>query len=128
MVVGGAADDPDSATALLGNGSVVLDTAVTPALAAEGLARDLVRVVQQARRNAGLDISDRIRLGVDAGDDVNDAVETHHEMIAAETLATVIELGAAVPGRRLRRRRGRRWLQGAGDRGAHRVSRTGDRA
>ncbi len=94
VVIEGVADDPDSATALLGNGSVVLDTAVTPVLAAEGLARDLVRVVQQARRDAGLDISDRIRLGIDAGDDVNDAVDAHREMIEAETLATVIELGA----------------------------------
>ena len=50
--------------------------------------------MQQARRDAGLDISDRIRLGIDAGDDVNDAVEAHREMIATETLATVIELGA----------------------------------
>ena len=43
-------------------GFVVLDTAVTPELAAEGLARDLVRAVQQARRDAGLDVSDRIAL------------------------------------------------------------------
>ena len=45
---------------LPGGGFVVLDTAVTPELAAEGLARDLVRAVQQARRDAGLDVSDRI--------------------------------------------------------------------
>ncbi len=99
VVIEGAGDDPDSASALLGNGSVVLDTTVTPELAAEGLARDLIRVVQQARRDAGLDISDRIRLGVDAGDDVNAAVEEHRDMIAAETLATVVELGA-VPAER----------------------------
>ena len=48
-----------------GAGLVVLDTAVTPELAAEGLARDVVRVVQQARRDAGLDVSDRITLTVD---------------------------------------------------------------
>ena len=45
-------------------GLVVLDTAVTPELAAEGIARDVVRVVQQARRDAGLDVSDRIALTV----------------------------------------------------------------
>ena len=53
------------ATGMLpGGGFVVLDTAVTPELAAEGLARDLVRAVQQARRDAGLDVSDRIALAV----------------------------------------------------------------
>ena len=55
------ATDP-GATAELpgGNGLVVLDTDVTEDLAAEGVARDVVRAVQQARRDAGLDVSDRI--------------------------------------------------------------------
>jgi len=49
-------------------GIVVLDTAVGPELAAEGAARDLVRIVQQARRDAGLRVEDRIELeiGLDA--------------------------------------------------------------
>ena len=94
VVAEGRAEDRGSASALLGNGSVVLDTTVTPELAAEGVVRDLIRVVQQARRDAGLDISDRIRLGVDAGDEVNDAVSRHRDMLAAETLATVVEIGA----------------------------------
>ena len=51
-----------------GGGFVVLDTAVTPELAAEGLASDLVRAVQQARRDAGLDVSDRIALTVGGSD------------------------------------------------------------
>ena len=45
-------------------GVVVLDTAVTEELAREGLANDLVRAVQQARRDAGLHVSDRISLTV----------------------------------------------------------------
>ena len=58
-----AAADPDSTSALPGNaGLIALDTRVTPELAAEGAARDVVRVVQQARRDAGLSVSDRIRL------------------------------------------------------------------
>ena len=50
-------------------GFVVLDTAVTPELEAEGAARDLVRAVQQARKDAGLQVSDRISLTIttDAG-------------------------------------------------------------
>ena len=62
-------------------GVVVLDTEVTPELNAEGMARDLVRVVQQARRDAGLHVSDRIRLVVDAApgsDGVLDAVLGEH--------------------------------------------------
>ena len=94
VVVGDAADDTGSASAPLGTGSVVLDTTITPELAEEGVVRDLIRVVQQARRDAGLDISDRIRLGVDGGDDVTDAVTKHRGMLAAETLATVVEVGA----------------------------------
>ena len=48
----------------------MLDTEVTPELAAEGLARDVIRVVQQARRDAGLDVADRIALVVEAAAEV----------------------------------------------------------
>ncbi len=78
-----------SATGMLpGGGFVVLDTAVTPELEAEGVARDLVRAVQQARRDAGLDVSDRIALSLVATADVADAARTHADLIARETLAT----------------------------------------
>ena len=63
---GGDAARSTATAALPGStGLVVLDTAVTPELAAEGIARDVVRVVQQARRDAGLDVSDRITLTLD---------------------------------------------------------------
>jgi isoleucyl-tRNA synthetase len=97
-----------SATGLLpGGGFVVLDTAVTPELEAEGVARDLVRAVQQARRDAGLDVSDRIVLTISADAAAADAARTHAGLIRRETLATsfdvreadvaqpVIELGRA---------------------------------
>ncbi|HEX2131311.1 MAG TPA: isoleucine--tRNA ligase [Actinophytocola sp.] len=69
------------------SGLVVLDTAVTPELEAEGLARDLVRVVQQARREAGLDVADRIALTVQAPPEVTEAVRAHERFVATETLA-----------------------------------------
>ncbi|MEP7370059.1 MAG: class I tRNA ligase family protein, partial [Dermatophilaceae bacterium] len=70
------------------NGFVVLDTTVTPELAAEGLARDVIRAVQQARRDAGLDISDRISLTVSGDDEVWAAMQAHQSLIMLETLST----------------------------------------
>ncbi|MEO8519616.1 MAG: DUF5915 domain-containing protein, partial [Dermatophilaceae bacterium] len=69
------------------DGFVVLDTTVTPELAAEGLARDVIRAVQQARRDAKLDISDRISLTVSGDDDVWAATVAHQELIMLETLS-----------------------------------------
>jgi isoleucyl-tRNA synthetase len=79
-------------------GFVVLDTEVTPELAAEGLARDLVRAVQQARRDAGLEVSDRIALTVAGSDAVQAAARAHEQLITAETLATSFEVVAGPDG------------------------------
>jgi isoleucyl-tRNA synthetase len=76
-----------------GAGVVVLDTVVTPELAAEGLARDVIRVVQQARRDAGLDVSDRIMLMVAASPAVEAAVDAHRTFVADEILATSLAFG-----------------------------------
>ena len=81
------------------SGFVVLDTTVTPELAAEGLARDVIRAVQQARRDAGLDVSDRINLTVSGDDDVWAATVAHQELIMLETLAT--QFGSAGSARAL---------------------------
>ena len=78
---------------LPGGGFVILDTAVTPELAAEGLARDIVRAVQQARREAGLAVSDRITLSVSGDPGVLDAVAAHAELIKFETLSTSLSVG-----------------------------------
>lgn len=78
-----------SATGMLpGGGFVVLDTVVTPELAEEGIARDLVRAVQQARRDGGLDVTDRIELTIGGTATVLAAARTHEDLIAKETLAT----------------------------------------
>jgi isoleucyl-tRNA synthetase len=77
------------------SGLVVLDTATTPELEAEGVARDLVRVVQQARREAGLDVADRVTVTVQAPDAVVAAARTHEKFLAGETLAESVTYGAA---------------------------------
>jgi isoleucyl-tRNA synthetase len=88
------ATDPASTAPLPGAvGLVVLDTDVTPELAAEGSARDVVRVVQQARRDAGLEVSDRIALALDGPAAVLDAVRTHEAFVAGEVLATSVAYG-----------------------------------
>jgi len=81
--------DSEGAAATLprDGGIVVLDTAVTPELEVEGVARDLIRRVQQERRDAGLEVSDRIRLTVGGPTEVLEALEAHRELIAGETLA-----------------------------------------
>ena len=86
--VAGAADDTTAVGVLPRGGFVVLDTAVTPELAAEGVARDLVRQVQQARRDAGLEVSDRIALTVAGSAEVQAAARLHEQLITSETLAT----------------------------------------
>ncbi|WP_323792302.1 isoleucine--tRNA ligase [Nocardioides sp.] len=95
-------EDTDSVTGVLPSGGfVVLDTAVTDDLASEGLARDLVRAIQQARRDAGLDVSDRISLTVGGSAAVQAAARTHEDLVTSETLATsylVVEAGDAGDG------------------------------
>ena len=93
-VVADADPDDQRAVAMLpGGGFVILDTAVTPELAAEGLARDVVRAVQQARRDAGLEVSDRIALHAGWRRRVRAAVETHADLIKSETLASSLSVG-----------------------------------
>ena len=93
-----AADEAASASLPRGDGVVVLDLAVTDELAAEGLARDLVRLVQQARRDAGLDVSDRIALTVGLPDQVRAQLAPHERFIARETLATSVTWGPPADG------------------------------
>lgn len=73
---------------------MVLDTTVTPELASEGSARDLVRIVQQARREAGLDVSDHISLTIEAPDSAVTAFQTHERFVSTETLADGVTYGA----------------------------------
>jgi isoleucyl-tRNA synthetase len=70
--------------------SVALDLEVSPGLRREGLARDLVRAVQDLRKAAGLAVSDRIELAVKAEGEVAAAVDAHRDYLLGETLATAL--------------------------------------
>ena len=77
------------------DGIVVLDPAIDEGLKQEGLARDVVRAIQQARREAGLHVSDRIRLALELpGDDWRNAVERFRGYVAEQTLASELTLAA----------------------------------
>ena len=77
-----------------GLGVVLLDIALTPELLAEGTARDIVRIVQQTRREADLAVSDRIHLILGLPDDVAQQVAPFTDYICAETLAERLSFNA----------------------------------
>ena len=76
---------------------VALDTELTPELVAEGIAREVVRGVQELRKTSGLAVEDRVSLWLDAEGSARAAVEQHREAIAAEVLAERLAFGAPPP-------------------------------
>jgi isoleucyl-tRNA synthetase len=86
--------DEDAASAALssGVGVVVLNVDVTEELEIEGQARDLVRMVQQARRDRDLAVTDRIKLRVKGDERWATVARTHEKFIADETLAISLEI------------------------------------
>jgi isoleucyl-tRNA synthetase len=82
-----------------------IDPAVTSELRQEGTARELISRVQRMRRDAGLAVSDRIRLGIDGDAAVLEAATIHREWIAGEVLATDVVLGGEPEGNILARLR-----------------------
>ena len=73
-----------------GTYTVGISTEITPELRAEGYARDIAHIVQNMRKNAGLEISDRIHLTIEApqNSEIATAITNHADYIANETLAT----------------------------------------
>ena len=71
-----------------GEGLVVsLDTRLTRELGLEGIARDVIRLIQESRKKHGLDVSDRIHLRLESSEDVTEAIKVHGVTISRETLA-----------------------------------------
>jgi isoleucyl-tRNA synthetase len=76
---------------------VALDTRLDDDLLDEGLAREVVRSVQDARKQAGLEVSDRIRLGITGSAGIERALAKHRDYVMTETLATDWAPGQAKP-------------------------------
>jgi isoleucyl-tRNA synthetase len=71
--------------------AVLVDATLTPDLLAEGTAREIVRRLQDLRRDAGLDVSDRIHVSYRVGEPLRRVIERHGAYIAQETLALSLE-------------------------------------
>jgi isoleucyl-tRNA synthetase len=76
---------------------VALETALTPELTAEGLAREFVHFVQQARKKQDLDYADRIRINFQADPEMTAAINAHADWIKGETLAMSLDGEIAAP-------------------------------
>ena len=80
--------------------AVALELDLDDELRREGLAREVVRAVQEARKQAGLEVSDRIALELGGDDELIEAAREHESYIAGETLATSVDYGADGAGER----------------------------
>ncbi|MCL2595322.1 MAG: class I tRNA ligase family protein, partial [Promicromonosporaceae bacterium] len=81
-----------AAAVLPAGGFVVLDLALTPELEAEGYARDAIRDIQDARKAAGLAVADRIDLTLGVPSQKIAAIESHRDLVMAETLAVSLTI------------------------------------
>ena len=77
--------------------SVALDLTLTPELIEAGLVREVIRAIQEERKQSNFDISDRISVKYSAHPDVVSAIEKNLELICSETLATSFEKSAQTP-------------------------------
>jgi isoleucyl-tRNA synthetase len=78
--------------------TVALDLELTPQLRRAGLAREVVRLVQEARKGSGLRVTDRISLRWQAEGEVAEALREHALLVGGEVLATSFEEGPVAPG------------------------------
>jgi isoleucyl-tRNA synthetase len=83
-----ATSSDGTAAGVTASGFVLLNLTVTEELEQEGVARDAIRLIQQARKEANLDVSDRISLRLSADAESHLALTKHERMICDETLAT----------------------------------------
>jgi len=82
--------EPKAAAAFDDECVVVLDTEITPELRAEGHVRELIHLIQQLRKEAGFEVTDRIELFLAADDELAQAVQAHQERLMEEVLAVAL--------------------------------------
>jgi isoleucyl-tRNA synthetase len=80
-----------------GGYTVALDPSLDEELIAEGVARELVNRIQRLRKDAGLEITDRIQLAIGGPDAIRSAADRHEAFIAGETLALAVTVEGSVP-------------------------------
>ncbi|WP_324277423.1 DUF5915 domain-containing protein [Blastococcus brunescens] len=78
--------------------TVALDLTLTPELERAGLVREVVRLIQEARKSSGLEVSDRIELWWTADGAMAEALTEHGEQVAGEVLAAAVHPGTAGEG------------------------------
>jgi len=91
-------DIPGWQVATSGSLTVALDITITEALADEGMARELIHALQSLRKEADLEVTDRIRVQLSEHPSVVRAVQAHGEMIAREILADELQIAADFEG------------------------------
>ena len=79
--------------------AVALELEIDAELRREGLAREIVHAIQNARRDAGLEITDRISLTLGGDDELLEAAREHQAYVTGETLATSVSFDRAGSGR-----------------------------
>jgi len=95
----GSTGGPSAAVGMVPSGGfLILDTVLTPQLRADGDVADVLRLVQQSRKDAGLQVSDRISLLIDCSDPLWQAISQRRDHVASETLALSVDRAELVDG------------------------------
>jgi isoleucyl-tRNA synthetase len=74
--------------------TVAMDITISPALKQEGIARELVNRIQNFRKEAGFEVTDRINITISTSPEISEAIEVNKNYIADEVLASAIHIGS----------------------------------
>ncbi|MCR5360519.1 MAG: DUF5915 domain-containing protein, partial [Bacteroidales bacterium] len=85
-------DMPGWNVASEGRVTVALDVTITESLKCEGVARELIKRIQNYRKTAGFEVTDRIKVGIESNAETDEAVKRYADYIGSQVLATSIEV------------------------------------